>query len=206
MKTIGNSIVLLGLPKGTSVPKLIVRVTGIVDTMSVNKTVFPSPTPALVQVTSDLGALTSAETAFKSHLGTHEARETARLAVVADAHALATYVQSLVNANPSQAAHIAASAAMTLKATGTQNKAPLATKQKVSGSVIAVAKATKGAKANAWQYSTDGGKTFIDLPPTTRATTVLPDLPPGTTVQLRHRPLTKAGLGDWSQTVVHVVT
>jgi hypothetical protein len=206
MKTIGNSIVLLGLPKGTSVPSLIVRVTGIVDTMTVNKGMFPSPTPALAQVKADIDALTSAETAFKSRLGTRAARDAARAAVVADAHALRNYVQALVDASPSKAETIATNAAMTLKKTGAHSKAPLATHQKVSGSVVVVAKALKGARGSLWQYTTDGGKTWIDASPTTKATATLPDLAPGTIVQVRHRSLTKAGLSDWSPTVVHVVS
>jgi hypothetical protein len=62
-----------------------------------------------------------------------------------------------------------------------------------------IAKATKGAKANEWQYSLDGGKTWIDLPPTTKASTAIQNLTPGTSVSIRQRVLTKAGLSDWGQ-------
>ena len=205
MKTTTPNIVLLGLPKSNSVPKLIVRVTTVVDTMIANKTMFPSPTPAFAQVQSDLLALTSAETAFKGHLGTRTARDDAKTALVADAHGLHTYVQTLVNANPSQAEAIATNAAMTLRKTGLPHKSDLAVKQTTSGTIQVVAKATKGAAANHWQYSTDGGKTWIDASPTTKATTQIANLTPGITVQVRHRVLTKTGLSDWSQDVSHVV-
>ena len=205
MKTKTPNIVLLGLPKGTSIPKLIVRVTTIANAMAADKTMFPSPTPALAQVLSDTTALTSAETAFKAHTGTRTARDDARDVVVVDAHGLHTYVQSLVNANPAQAEAIATAAAMTLKKAGLAHKNALEVKQTISGTVHVIARATKGAKANHWQYTTDGGKTWIDAPPTTKASTTIASLTPGITVQVRHRVLTKTGLGDWSEDVTHVV-
>jgi len=75
----------------------------------------------------------------------------------------------------------------------------------VSGSVHAIAKATKGARANEWQYSLDGGKTWFDLLPTTGADTTIHGLTPGTTVSIRQRVLTKAGLTDWGQPVSTLV-
>jgi hypothetical protein len=87
-----------------------------------------------------------------------------------------------------------------------RNKPPLAVKAGVSGSVQVVAKATKGAKANDWQMSTDGGKTWVDMPSTTKAMTTVANLTPGTTVQFRQRVLTKAGSSDWSIPVPHVVS
>jgi len=71
----------------------------------------------------------------------------------------------------------------------------------VTGTVEVVAKATKGAKMNDWQYSTDGGKTWIDAPPTSKATTTIPNLTPATTVMFRQRVFTKAGLSNWGQPV-----
>ena len=124
----------LGLER-TSVPKMIVRATAIVNAMSAAKTTFPNPTPTLAQVTSDINALIEAETALKKSM---------------------------------------------------------------SGEVQLVAKATKGATANEWQYSTDGGKTWVDLSSTSKATITVSNLTPGTTVMFRHRVLTKAGHSDWS--------
>jgi hypothetical protein len=45
--------------------------------------------------------------------------------------------------------------------------------------------------------STDGGRTWVDLPLTTKASTTIAGLTPGSTVTLRHRVLTKTGMGDW---------
>ena len=87
-------------------------------------------------------------------------------------------------------------------------KAPLALKAtKVSGTVNLVAKATKGARLNEWQYSLDGGKTWIALPATTKATTTVASLTPGATVMAQQRVFTKAdGWGNWTQPVSLLVT
>ena len=50
------------------------------------------------------------------------------------------------------------------------------------------------------------GKTWIGVPPSTQAHTTLTGLQSATTVSYRHRPITKAGAGVWSQTVTAVVT
>jgi len=58
----------------------------------------------------------------------------------------------------------------------------------------------------AWQYSLDGGKTWIDMPKTTRATTNLVNVAPKTTVHVRFRALLrKTGYTDWSDPVSIIV-
>jgi hypothetical protein len=91
---------------------------------------------------------------------------------------------------------------MYLRKTASINKPALAVKPgTVTGAVKVVAKATAGAKINEWQYSTDGGKTWIDVPPTSMATTTIQNLTPATTVMFRQRVFTKSGLSDWGQLV-----
>ena len=96
---------------------------------------------------------------------------------------------------------------MNLRTVPTREKPPLAAKQgKVSGSVVLAAKAIKGAKTNNWQYSTDAGKTWVDVPQTTKATTTIANLQPGTNVEFRQRVVTKTGVADWGQPITHLVT
>ncbi len=197
--------VVLGLPKPQSTAALIVRLNAIVDAMTAAVTVFPVPTPTLSQVKSDLVALTSAEAALKNRLGTRVARDAAKAVVVSDAHGLHNYVQSVVNANPGQAETIAQEASMSIRKPGARHTSDLAVKQTVSGAVHVIAKATQGAKAHEWQYSTDGGKTWIDAPSTTKSSTVISGLQPGANVAYRVRVLTKSGHSDWSQPVAAVV-
>jgi hypothetical protein len=61
--------------------------------------------------------------------------------------------------------------------------------------------ATKAAKMAAyqWQYSSDGGKTWMDAGITLKAKTSVSGLTRGATVSFRYRAVTRAGMGDWSQ-------
>jgi hypothetical protein len=71
------------------------------------------------------------------------------------------------------------------------------------GAVTGTAKvlaATAGRCASyEWQYSTDGGKTWITAPVTLQSKTTIAGLAAGATVLFKYRPVTKAGEGDWSQ-------
>jgi hypothetical protein len=81
-----------------------------------------------------------------------------------------------------------------------------ATKQ---GSVSGTAKITAvsaGHRASyEWQYSVDGGKTWVPAAVTLKASTTVAGLAPGATAQFRYRPVTKTGEGDWSQAVSLIV-
>jgi hypothetical protein len=204
--TVAVPTVVLGLPSTKSVAALVMRVQAIIDAMTANAKTFVTPIPSLAQVQKDLDALNAAETAFKNHLGPRATRDDAMKVVVVDAHGLRVYVQQVVNGSPSQAEVIVEAAAMTLKKTGARSKNDLAVKQSASGSVRVIARATKGAKAHDWQYSTDGGKTWLDAPSTTKSSTTITGLTPGATVNYRVRALLKTGATDWSQPVSAVVT
>jgi hypothetical protein len=188
-----------------SVSDVLSRGTAIVTAMSANAGVFKAPTPALSVVTTHLDALSAAEAALKTRTGTREDRDTALQLVIEDLHQLHAYVQQLANASPSEAANIAADASMSVRKSTTRHKSDLATSQKVSGIVNVTAKAAVGARAYEWEYSTDGGKTWIGVPPTTQAKVAIPNLQPGTTATFRHRAVTKSGPTDWS-VVTAVVT
>ena len=139
-------------------------------------------------------------------LGAAADRDAAKKAVSDDLNRERAYVEELVNADPANAAIIAHDAAMTLRTQAPRSKPLLAIKRgAVSGTVQAVAKAAKGARANHWQLSTDGGKTWVELEPTTGAKTTVENLTPGSSVSFRHRVLTKAGLSDWGDPVSTLV-
>jgi hypothetical protein len=75
----------------------------------------------------------------------------------------------------------------------------------VSGSAKLLAASAGARTSYEWEYSADGGKTWVTAPVTIQASTTVPGLTPGSTVQFRYRPVTKAGEGNWSQTVSLVV-
>jgi hypothetical protein len=206
MKTNISAIqIVLNLPK--AVPALIVRANNIHDNMAQNAKTFPSPAPTLPVFATDVANLTTAEAAVKNRTkGAATTRDLALKAVVVDIHQLAAYVEGLANADPDNAASIAQEAAMALRKTAVRTKPTLTTKQTSTGVVHVVAKAIDGARANNWQYSTDGGKTWVSAPTSTKANTVITGLTPGSTVTFRHQAVTKAGAQDWSQPVTAIVT
>ncbi len=211
-KKTNHELVALEVP--LVIATLIALARAIVVAIGNSKVLFPSPSPALVQVTTDIEALVTAETATKARTkGAVEVRNEKRIILVSNLHQLLAYVQQVVNQNPTEAASIAAAAGMTLRKKATSHhKSDLAAKALarpaqgpiVSGSVQLVAKAVKGSRSNEWQYSTDG-KTWTYAPPTTSAKTVLTDLQTGVLTYFRHRPVLKAGAGAWSQPVSMLV-
>jgi hypothetical protein len=207
-KKASNRTILVALLLPEKVSDFIVRAQSIHDTMAANTGTLPSPSPALTTLASHISDLASKEAAAQARTaGAVADRDAARKVVADDLNSERAYVEQLVNADPTNGAIIAQDAGMTLRKVPSRNKPDLAAnKGAVSGSVHAVAKATIGARANEWQYSLDGGKTWIDLPPTTKASTTIQGLTPGTTVSIRQRPLTKAGLTDWGQPVSTLVT
>ncbi len=207
MSLLANTIVVvLGIDQNTPVSLLIETQTTVVNAMTANKVTFGTPSPALTTVIAASTSLANAQAAYKAHTGTRGARDDAWRALIQLMQQLRVYVQGVASANPAQASTIAEDAAMRLRKTPTHHKSDLSVKGVASGSVKVVAKAQKGAAANDFEYSTDGGKTWIAVPTSTQASTTITGLQPGTTVTYRHRPITKAGPGDWSQTVTAVVT
>ncbi len=84
-------------------------------------------------------------------------------------------------------------------------KSDLVTKQLVSGSVK-VAKATQGGRSYEWQYSTDGGKTWLSAPSTTQANATIHGLQSGVVTSFRQRAITKVGPTEWSQPIAALVS
>ena len=200
-----HRIVTLKLPSANTL--LITFAKAILVAMTNNKATFPSPTPTLAQFSNDIDAFDASETAAQTKAkGAAAIRDEKRKKLISDLHQLVAYVQQIANLAPEQAASIIESAGMTVRKTGSRNKADLAVKQAAtSGSVNLVAKATKGSRAHEWQLSTDG-KTWTSAPTSTQAKTSIGNVPTGAIVYFRHRAVTKAGPGAWSATVSMAVS
>ena len=189
------------------VPELLVFAQNVHDQMAANAKTLPSPNPALPLLQTQIDELSAKQVIVKTRVdGAVSDRDAALLVLETSLKSERLYVEQLCNADPANASNLAHDAGMTLVKVGTFAKPPLQAKQGVSGTLHFVAKAVPGAKANQWAYSTDGGKTWVDAPPTTKAATTVQNLPPGTTVTVRHRALTKAGLQDWTDPVTAVVS
>ena len=121
---------------------------------------------------------------------------------------LRAYVESIADGDPTNAAAIANSAGMEVRKTPlvTKKNAVNVKKAPLSGSIVVTAKVgTKKKQAHQWEYSIDGGKTWVDAPPTTQAKTTIIGLTPGVTVSVRHRAITGLGLDPWTDPATFVV-
>jgi hypothetical protein len=193
-------IAALGLPRTISL--VLVYAENIVTRMTGNPH-FPTPTPNLASVTARIGDLRVAEAAALARTkGAATVRNQKRTALVSDLQALRGYVQTVADADPGNAAAIIESAGLAVRKTATHHARALAAKRgSVSGVATITAKVVSRRASYEWQYSTDGGKTWITAPATLQAKTTVSGLLAGSTVQFRSRTVTRAGEGDWSQPV-----
>jgi hypothetical protein len=199
-KSIHRSTVTLLLPKAA--PALIVYAQGIVTRMTGNVS-FPNPTPPLATVTAAIDDLRAAETSALSRIkGAAAARNEKRTALVAQLQQLRAYIQATADADASNGASIIQSAGVAVRKTATlRARAFTARPGPVSGVATVVAASAARRASYEWQYSTDGGKTWITAPATLQAKTQVAGLAQGTTVQFKYRAVTKTGEGNWSQPV-----
>ena len=119
---------------------------------------------------------------------------------------LKSYVQNIVDANVENGASIIASAGFAVRKSATRVPRVFAAKPgKVSGTAALVAAPAAKRSAYEWEYSTDGGKTWVVTPSTLQAKSTIVGLTPGSTVVFRYRAVTKTGEGDWSQVVSLII-
>jgi hypothetical protein len=204
MTPIHRSIAVLVLPR--PVPALVTYVQSIVTAMTGNPS-FPSPVPPLATVSTAAAALHAAEsTALARTKGMVAARNDRRTALVTLLQQLRGYIQTVADADFETAATVIKSAGIAVKKVPAPKPRTFVAEQgAISGSAKLVA-ASAGRRASyEWQYSTDGGKTWVIAPATLQAKTTVTGLTPGATVEFRYRPVTKTGEGNWSQTVQLIV-
>jgi hypothetical protein len=199
-RSIRRPTIALALPRSVSL--LITYAKGVVTRMTGNPS-FPNPTPTLAAVTTAIDQLQIAETAALSRIkGAVVARNEKRTALVGVLQQLRGHVQSIADADPTNAASIIESAGVAVRKAPTHRARAFAAKQgPVSGVAKLVAETAARRASYDWEYSSDGGKTWVIAPSTLQAKTSIAGLQPGATVQFRFRAVTKTGEGDWSQPV-----
>jgi hypothetical protein len=174
------------------------------DALAASAGMFPSPVPTVVTFGVDIAALDVAQTATQTKTkGTVQTRDAKLAVVITDLNHLRAYVQTVVDADPTNAATIAHDAGMGLRKPFARSKNDVSAKpnKTVSGSVDVMAKLSQKHESHEWQYSTDGGKSWTSVASTLRATTTISGFTPGTAVMVRHRAITKTGPDAWSQAV-----
>jgi hypothetical protein len=205
MKTmIHRCLVVLHLPGPIGL--LVSVVQAILQAMTGNAR-FPTPTPTLATVAAALADLVKADAVAQTRAkGTAAARTAKRAILVQLVDALAGYVQGIADADAENAAVIIQSAGMAVRKTPVRVKRTFDVIQgAVTGSVRVTAPVVAHRASYDWQWSTDGGKTWQSAPSTMTSKTTLSGFAAGSTVSFRFRANTKAGEGDWSQTIAFLV-
>jgi hypothetical protein len=203
--TTRHAIVTLNMP--TSVPALIRQGRAVVKAMTGNPS-FLTPAPTLAAVATALDELEAAETAALARTkGAAATRNEKRAAVVLLLKQLGHYIQAVADASAEGGASIIESAGLAVRKAHTRRARAFEAKAgAVSGSARLVATSASRRASYEWQYSADGGKTWIPAPVTLQAKTTIAGLVPGATVLFKYRPVTKTGEGDWSQPASLVIS
>ena len=195
----------LYLPRAIAL--FIVFVQHVVQSMT-NNPWFASLAALVATTGTDLTALVAAQAKSLSKVKSAvEARNDAKTVVVNDLKLLKSGVQTVVNQNPGQAATIIESAGFFQRKVTLPDKPNLeAFKAPVTpGEVLVRAKAVKRASYE-WQYSLDGGKTWLPMGTTTVANTSVLGMVQGTTVLFRFRTTVSKTTSDWSPTISYFVS
>jgi hypothetical protein len=201
-----RAIAFLKLPRAHA-PQLLIIGQSILKSMTGNAH-FPSPTPSLKAIAAAIKDLSDAQVAVVARaLGAVPDRQEKRRVLVALLQQLKAYVQAVADANLESSAAIIVSAGMSVrKRPAFASRVFSARRGVVEGSVKLLAPRAAVRASYEWSYSTDGGKTWVNLPVTLQAKTVVTGLVPGSTVHFRYRATTKSGGGNWSEPFVFIVT
>jgi hypothetical protein len=115
---------------------------------------------------------------------------------------LRSYIQSVADLDGTNAASIIESAGVSLRKPSARKPRVFHAKPgPVSGTADVIAASAARRASYEWQYSTDGGKTWVMLPPTLQAKTSIAGLTPGSTAEFKYRAVTRTGADDWSPAV-----
>jgi hypothetical protein len=200
IKSTQRSVVTLALPR--NVPALITYAENIIKRMTGN-TYFPNPVPTIAVVTAATDDLRAAEAGAISRIkGAVAARNDKRKALVSVLGQLRTYIQTVADADEGNGPAIIESAGLGVRKRATRAPRIFAAKPGRTTGVATIVAASAGHRASyEWQYTTDGGKTWLSMPVTLQAKTTIVGLTPGSTVQFKYRAVTRAGEADWSAPV-----
>jgi len=168
---------------------------------------FPNPQPTVAAMTTGLNELVAAEAgALVRTKGAVALRNSKKLALVTLLEEWRTCVQSTADANPENGPGIIQSSGATLRKNPQRKNLGFHAKMgTVPGTVKVVAPAAARRASYDWQYSIDGGKTWVDMPTTLQSRTSVTGMTSLSTVQFRYRSVIKTGAGEWSQPISFLV-
>ena len=197
-KSIHRATISLDIP--VKIADVILYGNNIAQKMTSNPS-FPTPTPTVAAIIAAVNDLHSAETTALSRAkGAATVRNDKRTVLVSLLQQLRGYVQGVADATPENGAAIIQSAGLGVRKIPSRGKREFEAQEgPLTGSAIVTAVSAGPRSSYEWQFSVDGGKTWVLAPATIQGKTTISGLPSGTTVQFRYLAVTpKGGQGDWS--------
>ena len=200
-----RALAVMQISKYRKIGDFILKSRAISQDMSNNATTFPSPVPTLLVFNADIGKLESLQSNAMSRVpGAVANRNVAYNIVLADLQSLMAYVQNKADAanNFEVSSAIILSAGFAVKGAPSRNKPILEAKfDSKNNSIKLMAKAAGNRASYNWQYSTNAGVAWIDMPPTLQAKTTLTGVAISAQLAFRVRSITKDGPSAWSDGV-----
>jgi hypothetical protein len=184
------------------------EVQGVYDKVFANAGGFYPPPVWLPTLLTKINALAAAEKAVKDDVANAVAtRNTAWVAVDLAMDDIVGFVNFCARGNQPNAVVIITGANMQVITRGVRIKEILsATRGKLSGTCRLMAKAVPFAKSYVWEYSKDGGITWItSIPITPGGRTIVTGLTPLTIVHFRYYAVTTRGNTDYCHPVYCVI-
>lgn len=160
---------------------------------------FPDPSPSLATVAAALAEVRQAEVAAQSKtVGTVAFRDEKLVALDSLLKRLKAYVQGVADDNPGNAGSIIETAGMSAWKAAAGPKPPITVKAgRKPGTVEIVVRAAAKEATYEWQWSADGGQTWVTAPTTLQAKTLLTGLPSGVVCLFRFRTVTRKVGTNW---------
>lgn len=194
----------------TKIPEVLSCATGIYKGIEGDKATYSAPNPGLPEFYSLIQNLADAQQVATTRVrGAAATRDMHRRYLITGMENERMYIQSLADASPLQAKALIENAGFVATTRGTHSKGILILRLgKQSGSVDCDANVGMLLGAGTprpnqsrffnWQYTLDGGKTFVPMPSTTTGKTTLTNLPVLTVVGVRVNINLFDGPSDWT--------
>jgi hypothetical protein len=199
----------------TKIVLLLAAAKAVYNGMSAAVARFPAPTPALAILQTQTTALDAAQQMVARRSGGEATatRNSARNALWASLQSEKAYVQATADANEADAVAIIKSAGFDVAAPQPARSKPVLDAKltvtsgtvKLVANAMALAGSSKRHATYNWQYSADGGHTWLAAPSTSEAASSIVGLPLVTTCSFRVCVTLKGVMQPWSQVVTLLV-
>ena len=194
------------------IPDVLTRAQSMHDGMAADPVTYAAPNPGLPIFLGLITNLRTAQQAMPNRTrGSGGARDVQRDLLLTAMESERMYIQTLADATPLRAVPLIENAGLVVAGSPRHSKAVLTLSLgPQSGSIVCDAnvsllgagtKHPNEVRFFNWEFTVDGGKSFVAAPPTPKGKTTLHGLTPLTTVGVRVNRNNAEGPGEWSQIV-----